>query len=446
MSRQRETLADPEPETSAGPLSEEHSVAMQKALLGLRMVCANLPWLSGLATIVRVSCVDWVPVAAVSPFGRVVINPKVFASLPLSESMFVMAHELLHLALDTHKRRGESNHRLVNIAHDYVINDILRDELQMQIPLGALDYPGASEKSLEQLISEVKSLAQHKLEKLRSWSSPVAAPPPPSRGTLGAALRDAGLVKDDDSVQTKRIREVMGDFDEIPPDLAKELFPEDADPANSLPERILREAARSLALRTIERTMSPHRGTEPGSDLTICEALRDAYRVPWEAALQRWMESVAPARRSYSRPSRRGADRTDCVRPGRLRDGWTLHVILDTSGSMIDELSKALGAIASFCEASGVVEIHLLQCDVNVTVDEVIPVENLHSYTIQGLGGSDMSAAMHQLTDNYEVTAAVIITDGDIAYPEAEPPYHVLWCLTGNPELEFPYGDVVRCA
>ena len=39
---------------------------------------------------------------------------------------------------------------------------------------------------------------------------------------------------------------------------------------------------------------------------------------------------------------------------------------------MIEELPRALGAIADFCEAVAVDQIRLLQCDVAVTSDETL--------------------------------------------------------------------------
>src|SRR3989442_11988745 len=106
------------------------------------------------------------------------------------------------------------------------------------------------------------------------------------------------------------------------------------------------------------------------------------------------MESAMPADRSYARASRRGADRTDVALPGRKREGWTLHIVLDTSGSMSSEFPRILGAIASFCEGVNVEEVHILQCDVDVTRDELISPQALSSFTVAGFGGSDMSPGL----------------------------------------------------
>ena len=79
-------------------------------------------------------------------------------------------------------------------------------------------------------------------------------------------------------------------------------------------------------------------------------------------ALQHWMDSITPGSRTYYRPSRRGANRKDIVLPGRKREGWILHIVLDTSGSMENEFSKILAIIASFCEKMNVDQVHILLC------------------------------------------------------------------------------------
>jgi predicted metal-dependent peptidase len=185
------------------------------------------------------------------------------------------------------------------------------------------------------------------------------------------------------------------------------------------------------------------RGAEPGASRQMVSALRGLYRPPWELALQRWLESVAPGERTFVRPSRRGAERTDVVLPGRRREGWILNVVLDTSGSMTNELARALGAIAEFCDAAGVDQVRLLQCDAAVTADETITPVELAEREIAGYGGSDLTPAMLRLADDPHVRAAVVVTDGDIAYPQAGMPYEVLWVTPAEGTFRPPYGRVV---
>ena len=61
------------------------------------------------------------------------------------------------------------------------------------------------------------------------------------------------------------------------------------------------------------------RGIGSGSGQQNVRALRGIYRTPWQVAIQRWLEGVSPGERTFTRASRRGADREDIVLPGRRR-------------------------------------------------------------------------------------------------------------------------------
>ena len=122
-----------------------------------------------------------------------------------------------------------------------------------------------------------------------------------------------------------------------------------------------------------------------------------------------------------------------------------LNIVLDTSGSMGEEIPRALGAIADFGDAMAVDQVRLLQCDTSVTGDETLSPMELANYQITGYGGSDLTPAMERLADDPGVRAAIVITDGDIAYPLEQMPYQVLWVLTPGASAGFqpPYGRIV---
>ncbi|MCA9170817.1 MAG: hypothetical protein KDB23_24235, partial [Planctomycetales bacterium] len=113
--------------------------------------------------------------------------------------------------------------------------------------------------------------------------------------------------------------------------------------------------------------------------------------------------------------------------------------------SMTNDLPQALGAISSFCLASGVTEVHVIQCDSDVTSDRWIDVGELAKFEIVGYGGSDLTFAMDQLSLDPDVTGALVITDGCIRYPNTAPHYEVTWALVGKHRGRFnpPYGIVV---
>ena len=121
-----------------------------------------------------------------------------------------------------------------------------------------------------------------------------------------------------------------------------------------------------------------------------------------------------------------------------------MTIVLDTSASMTDAMPRVLGAIGDYCDAVGVDQVRLVQCDVALTADEWLAPEDLARHEIRGFGGSDLSPAMKHLADDVRTRAVAVITDGDIAYPPEPMPYDVLWVLTASPYAFAPgYGRIV---
>ncbi|MCE9567770.1 MAG: VWA-like domain-containing protein [Planctomycetes bacterium] len=431
-------------------------VAFANATRALRLVSANLPHLSGLCHSVRIKVTPKYPVAAIGATGLMLVNPRVFSETPLPDLVFVVAHELMHLALDTFGRGGSSDPYLVNIAHDYVINDILSVELGRVVPLGGLVRHGARQESLETLVTE---LARNGTSGKPSgcWSIERKKKPKKQKSPKSAmteALEKAGLLPPepeepdgDDAESDYPDGDTLSNEEEA--ELEPHMGPKER---GAVRERIRREAVRAVSLKELRDQIEKHNGTshgqggDAGASETLMEAITTAYQPPWQLALQHWLDAVTPGPRSFARPSRRGADRSDgVILPGRKREGWALHVVMDTSGSMVSTLPHILGLLASFCEGAGVNQVHILQCDMGVTADEWLDPAELAAYKITGFGGSDMSPAMDALAEDAEVHAVLVLTDGYISYPAEEPPYAVLWGLVdGYSSFHPPYGTVVH--
>jgi predicted metal-dependent peptidase len=407
------------------------SSQLRRVERGLRLLTVSLPYLSGLAAAVRVALDARIPTMGVFASGRLVVNPAFVEKLKENELIFVLAHELLHLALRTHDRARGSQHLEFNYAHDYIINDILRKELGMDhVPAGGLDMPGARERSAEEIVLEMRRNAEH----MPSMTAVFGG----EQTTVGRVFGPPGRRPDGAAAETDA-GDVLGSQRE------KDMFPDEVAQQAEEIAAVKERASDSLAMARAVGALKGMRGADPGAASEVVTALRGIYRTPWEVVLQRWMESVAPGERTFVRASRRGADRSDLVLPGRRREGWMLNVILDTSGSMVEEIPRALGAIADFCEAVAVDQIRLLQCDVAVTSDETLSPTELAQYQVTGFGGSDLTPAMALLAADPQVTAAAIITDGDIQFPADPMPYAVLWVLPPTRSAAFQpgYGRIV---
>ncbi len=421
--------------TSAVRAVPTNSETLARIHNGLRMVSVPLPHLAGLAGAVRVDIDDRVPTMGVFASGRMIANREFVARLKDNELVFVLAHELLHLALRTHDRAKGSSTIEFNYAHDYIINDILRVELGFAaIPAGGLDMEGAREKSAEEIVLSFRKGGSQLQSQTRVWEGRAVAANKVFRGGRRGFGTPADQSRADDGGELAG--DVLGDK------LEREWFSDDAERQAENARRIEELAAKGLALAKALAALKG-RGADPGASQQVVSALRGLYRTPWQMALQKWLESVAPGERTFVRPSRRGQDCGDAILPGRKRESWMLNVLLDTSGSMTSEIPRALGAIAEFCEAMAVDAIRMVQCDVAITADAILTPDELAAFQVSGFGGSDLSPAMLALADDPRVTAAVIVTDGDIEYPREEMPYRVLWVLPTRGRFSPPYGVVV---
>jgi hypothetical protein len=401
------------------------AVALARVERALRTVTAPFPYLAGLAATARPSIDSRVPTMGVFASGRIVAHPGFVCRLNDADLLFVVAHELLHLALYTHRRARGSDPMQFNVAHDYIINDILRAELGVtRIPAGGLDMPGARLRSAEAILLELRREAR---AAAAGGSGSGAAP----RRVWSAAAGEAAGPDDGGDV--------------LRDELERDWFGDDRDSQHERRRAAEDAARRALAIAraggTPDRGLLAQMGIEPGGRSESLDAKRGLYRTPAFLAVQRWIESVAMGPRTFERPSRRATGLADTVLPGRRRTSQALNVVLDTSGSMSDELPRALGAIGDFCDALGIDHVRLVQCDAAVTADDRVEPQRLSRYRIDGYGGSDLSPALRHLAADPQVLAVIAITDGDILVPEETLPYELLWLLPPGASVDFRPGQ-----
>ena len=443
-----------------------------KIQTALKVAVAYVPRLAGLAAVADIRVSSQIKTAGVFPSGRMLISENFAQTLNVRELAFIVAHELLHLFMQTSERMSESgdDSKMVNTAHDFIINETLKSEFSAPVPAGGLDWNDfqldfqraglaqkwkpASRYSLEELV-----LVLNKLKEKNGGDALKAKKP-----GLGDLIARAGaqITRDDEDAAPEEeklpdaiTQALKSESDAFSEEDERRMFPDERPAARlarleKVADAVLRATVAEAALkeaaeldRQWEGARSQARGWSAGNMANAYSLLRGVYQTPWEAALQRWFDGVAPPRRSWARPSRRCGDRSDVVMPGKAREGWTLNIVLDTSGSMTSEMSRVLGAIDQFCQANDVDSVRILQCDTQVTADEHVEVGTLESFVAKGFGGSDMSPAMLKLAEEPDVAAVVVLTDGMIAYPSTPMPYETLWCITERRPPKFPYGTTI---
>jgi predicted metal-dependent peptidase len=400
----------------------------------LRRSAAPFPYLAGLAAQARVDLDARVPTMGVFESGRMVANPAFVARLDEADLLFVVAHELLHLALRTHRRAVGADRMQFNVAHDYIINDLLRDALgTTRIPAGGLDMPGARLRSAEEVLLEMRRQARARGDgddaPRRMWRTGE----PGDEGAGGDRPGDGG--EDGDVLADATEREWFGGDRDA-----------QREQARAIEEAARRGVAIARATGALSGSLLARMGLLPGGSGGDVDAERGAWRVPPGLALQRWIESACAGPRTFERAPRRASPDPDVVLPGRRREAALLVVVLDTSGSMVDALGRALGALADACDALGIDRVRLVQCDAAVTGDELVEPADLTRRRLDGWGGSDMGPALHHLAADPTVRAAVVLTDGEVSVPDERWPYELAWLLPpgASPSFAPPQGRVIR--
>ncbi|MDO5579552.1 MAG: VWA-like domain-containing protein [Planctomycetia bacterium] len=434
------------------------------------------PFLAGILAVLNFQVDARCETACVFPSGRTLINPFFLDCLNTSDLAFILAHEAMHIFLGSHERcTPDDDGYLTNLAHDFIINDILCEESNGDFerpPADGLywpDYAGeynikfrdddkewkpARSFSYEELALELAKMRRDLFT--RGWNfnkkKEAAKKEPEKPQGLGDLIaQKLGMNKPEPLEPQEPQKEGLADLllpkskDVLSTEWELKLFPDELiDVLKSKTDELKKITVESITGKLIlDRISAFHPGTEAGNESMNTQMLRGCYSVPWESAMQHWFDAVEPGRRSWARPSRRGADRVDTVLPGRSREGWIIHAVLDTSGSMVDILPKALGLIVQFCENVNITTVHILQIDTIIQADEYVDIADLENYKILGLGDNDLDPAWERLSEDPEIQHVVVITDGWLEVPDP-PPFDVLWAITENNTSFNPsYGTVV---
>lgn len=320
-----------------------------------------------------------IDIAAVSEVDKkIYINP--LANLNEQGMKFVIAHEILHVALNHSRRRSGRDHLIWNLACDFVINHWLV-EMNIGIPPNGvyldkeLAYLSADEIYLK-IAQDVKLK-----KKLMTFKD-----------------KNAGSSKSNKSCD-------ILDYDET-------YFSEFAD------------ACKEALLRGYYLHESSGKGNLPASLIEEIKMINQPS-IPWQVELAEWIAIHFPLeenKKTYSRTSRRQSSTPDIPRPAYIKPEYnkttrTYGVILDTSGSMDKNLlGKCLGAITSYSLAQEVKEVRLIFCDAKPYDEGFVPIEMLeHKVKVKGRGGTVLQQAVNYLENiqDFPKTAPILIlTDG----------------------------------
>lgn len=322
--------------------------------------------------------------------GRAIFYAPAFVdTLNDQELVALLAHEVMHPAMQHHARRLHRDAKRWNDAADYAINPVLT-EAGFAIPADGLNDPQYAGLSAEQIYDRLPQ------------------PEPDDKGGSGSDVRDTpGAVLD-----------APGD------DVA-------ADAADW-------QVAVSQAM-SVARMM----GRLPASMArAVGEMTRP--RVDWRALLRRFVQQCASADYSWKMPNRRYLA-SGLYLPELRSDAMpALVVAVDTSGSIGETVLSAFHAeITSIVDECAPESVHVVYCDAEVQrVDTFARGEPVEMHASGG-GGTDFCPVFaHVDAEQLQPACIVYLTDGCGTYPEVPSDVPTLWVMTTD--CVAPWGETVR--
>lgn len=332
-------------------------------------------------------------------------NPAFFEPMSVGKIMFVLAHEVLHIAFMHGLRRGARDHRLFNIAADYAINWLLHEAGFEWPGDGCLDaqYAGMSAEVI------YDKLKQNKDKSLQQ-----------SLGAIGEDLMEPGSGSGNDGKPGPDGQQLSSGSGMSQDEQAE------------LERQIGQKVAQAAAMARMAGKMT-------GNLARIINEILDPA-VPWQSLLRDYMTRVTLDNESWQRRNRRF---DDIYLPARhnLRMG-EIVVIGDTSGSITEqELDQVAAEVRAISDQMNPERIRMLWADTKVKKEEVFEPGDELVFGPVGRGGTDMRVPL-AYAEQYEPQVTILITDGETPWPDAEPPYPLIVVCTTKANV--PVGLTVR--
>jgi predicted metal-dependent peptidase len=192
----------------------------------------------------------------------------------------------------------------------------------------------------------------------------------------------------------------------------------------------LSEANGKLLARDVARRIREHvrsRGDMPAGWQRwadeVLEPLVD-WRKTLRAAVRRGVADIAGrVDFTYRKPSRRAAAMPGVILPSLRQPLPTVAVVIDTSGSMSDDmLAQVLGEVSGLLSSVGIARhrLHVVCCDAQAY--EAQRVLNAHEVRLLGGGGTDMGAGLAATTElRPRPDLVIVLTDGHTPWPSGPP-------------------------
>lgn len=386
-----------------------------------------------------------IPTAA-TDMKSLFINPDFIETLDDNVLMFVIAHEIMHTALEHGMRLQQRVPLRWNVAADYAINLILQESGFKVWDQALLDkkYAGMSADTIYNLLTKEED------EQKKQQPQPGQGQGQPQSGDGDDEGDGQGGGGQPDTTQPPQPGQGQGQGQPTQgqpktgepgnahhsPMLGDLKTPEsDGDPVaeEKLRKDIQQRVAQAASIARMTGNLSG------GLERFVAEVLEP--KVPWFDTLRHLMTEFEQVDEDWVQRNRRfsnvylPSDNAEC------RMGVAVG-IGDTSGSIgNEELCAYGGEFVGICEQTKPEEIRMVWADTRVAGEQVFEVGDDIDLKPAGGGGTDMRVPL-KYVEQFEPRIVVLFTDGYTPWPTEEPPYPLIVCCTTNAAC--PIGEVIR--
>lgn len=338
-------------------------------------------------------------------------NPKFAAELSADEVVGVLAHEVMHCALQHQTRRGNRDPGAWNVACDFAINPILI-AAGITLPKGGLNDPKYAGMSAEAIYATF--------------------PPGGGAGMGGGGYGAGGFGQVLDAPAADGRTDANGK------------------PAKASPAEMTRQAEDwEIKVAQAARAAAGQGRLPAGLEKFAKELLQPS--VDWRQELRRFVNQISQDDYAWSPPNRRYVSQGLYLPSRHSERMGPLVLARDTSGSIYGSpalLAQFNSEISAIIEETRPSIVHLLDCDAKVqrvaelTVDDM-PLSD-HVLTARGGGGTAFEPVFDWVAKReIEPCCAIYLTDLDGSFPKRAPDYPVLWASFGRTQVA-PFGEVLK--
>lgn len=340
--------------------------------------------------------------------------PDFVAKLKPKERQGLIAHEVMHCALQHIARRGERDHRTWNAACDFVINGNLVNQ-GFILPEKACINHDWDDFTAE----HVYNILREGAEQMQDYEQMGDVDDAPAPGGNGDSDNDGEKENNDERTQNVQLTEsqqaqIKSDW-----------------------QIATQQAANAAKMQ----------GRLPADLEKLLSEVLDP-QIDWKTMLYKYIHVPVKDDYNWGRANRRFLH-SGIILPTLYSHGMgDVAVIVDTSGSISqDELNQFGGELSGICEDAKPRKVHVFYCDTRVNRHDVFELED---YPIKlqavGGGGTDMQPAFEAIEGlDQTPECIVVLTDmyldtDHIEYPDCD----TLWISTGTIPEHVKFGEVTK--